>query len=283
MSFGEFKSIYWWEWSHRQLGRLLGLAFFVPLIVFWLRGAVNARLAARLAGIGVLGGLQGAIGWIMVASGLEAGMVAVAPIKLALHLTVASIILALIVAVAAGLRDEREPARELSAPGLRRSSYVLVGLVLMQIALGGLVAGSHAGFTYNTWPLMDGHLLPGAGDLFAVTPWYENLVDNPLLVQFDHRGVAYAIVLFALWHAWSAWRTSPGSAFAGRATGVAAIALCQMVLGITTLLLVVPLWAGLAHQLLAMGLLAMATVHARLSAATAASAEIKSSAAHALA
>ena len=283
MSLGEFKSIYWWEWSHRQLGRLIGLAFFLPLVVFWLRGAVTPRLAATLLGIGVLGGMQGAIGWIMVASGLQPGMVAVAPIKLSLHLTVASVILALIVSVAAGLRDEAEPERESSPPGLRRTSYLLVGLVLLQIALGGLVAGSHAGFTYNTWPLMDGRLVPGAGDLLARVPWYENFVDNPLLVQFDHRALAYALVLLAVFHAWSARRAAPGSPFARRATGVAAVALSQVALGIVTLLLVVPLWAGLAHQLLAMALLAMATAHARLSAATAARTRPEPSAAHALA
>ena len=168
MSLGEFKFIYWWEWSHRQLGRLLGLAFFVPLAVFWYRGAVGARLTAKLLGIGVLGGLQGAIGWIMVASGLEAGMTAVAPIKLTLHLTVASVILSLIVAVAAGLRDG-PPSARVPRPGarMRAASYGLLALVLVQIALGGLVAGSHAGFTYNTWPLMDGQVLPQADALLS--------------------------------------------------------------------------------------------------------------------
>lgn len=267
MSLPDFKFIYWWEWSHRQLGRLLGIVFFVPLAVFWMRGAIGARLAAKLAGIGVLGGLQGAIGWIMVASGLQPGMTAVAPVKLTLHLSVASAILALIVGVAAGLREAGMPVRAGTGDWLRRSSYGLLALVLLQIALGGLVAGSHAGFTYNTWPLMDGRLVPPASALLSVTPFYENLVDNPVLVQFDHRVLAYALVLFALVHAVLARRAAPGTSAARRATGIAAIALSQMTLGIVTLVLVVPLWAGLAHQLLAMALLAMATVHARLCAA----------------
>ena len=128
-------------------------------------------------------------------------MTAVAPIKLALHLTVASIILACLVWVAAGLKDRSEVIdREVSAGHAPR---LLVGLILFQIALGGLVAGSKAGLTYNTWPLMDGALVPPASALFAVTPWIENFVDNVVLVQFNHRLVAYAIVAFALWHAWT--------------------------------------------------------------------------------
>ncbi|KFG68527.1 COX15/CtaA family protein [Microvirga sp. BSC39] len=262
MTLSEFKFIYGWEWGHRQLGRLIGLAFFLPLVWFWARGVIKGRLALTLLGIGALGGLQGAIGWIMVASGLEPGMTAVAPIKLALHLTVASIILACLVWVAAGLK-ERSAAGEVPAGYAPR---ILMGLILFQIALGGLVAGSKAGLTYNTWPLMDGALVPPASALFSVSPWIENFVDNVVLVQFNHRLAAYAIVAFALWHAWTLRRTAPNSKTAGRATAMAGLTLAQMVLGIVTLLLVVPLWAGLAHQVFAMAVLAMAVVHARVSA-----------------
>jgi heme a synthase len=262
MSLSEFKFIYGWEWGHRQLGRLIGLVFFLPLVWFWARGVIKGSLALTLLGIGALGGLQGGIGWIMVASGLEPGMTAVAPIKLALHLTVASIILACLVWVAAGLK-ERSAAREVPAGYAPR---VLMGLVLFQIALGGLVAGSKAGLTYNTWPLMDGALVPPGSALFSVSPWVENFVDNVVLVQFNHRLVAYAIVAFALWQAWTLRRTAPGSNTASRATAMAGLTLAQMVLGIITLLLVVPLWAGLAHQIFAMAVLAMAVVHARVSA-----------------
>jgi len=264
MTLSEFKFIYAWEWGHRQLGRLIGLAFFLPLVWFWARGAIKGRLALTLLGIGAFGGLQGAIGWIMVASGLEPGMTAVAPIKLALHLTCASIILACLVWVAAGLKDR---SGERVEAGAGRAPLVLVGLILAQIALGGLVAGSKAGYTYNTWPLMDGALIPPSSALFVVKPWVENFVDNVLLVQFNHRMLAYALVAFALWHAWTMRRKAPGSGAARRATGMAGLALAQMVLGIATLLLVVPLWAGLAHQVFAMAVLAMAVVHARVSAA----------------
>jgi cytochrome c oxidase assembly protein subunit 15 len=264
MTLSEFKFIYAWEWGHRQLGRLLGLVFFLPLVWFWARGAIKGRLALTLLGIGALGGLQGAIGWIMVASGLEPGMTAVAPIKLALHLTVASIILACLVWVAAGLKD-RSVSLEQEERAVGHAPRILLGLILFQITLGGLVAGSKAGLTYNTWPLMDGALVPPASALFAVSPWIENFVDNVVLVQFNHRLVAYAVVAYALWHAWTVHRLAPASKAARRATAMAGLTLAQMVLGIVTLLLVVPLWAGLAHQVFAMVVLAMAVVHARVS------------------
>jgi heme a synthase len=262
MTLSEFKFIYAWEWGHRQLGRLIGLVFFLPLIWFWVRGTIKGRLALTLLGIGALGGLQGAIGWIMVASGLEPGMTAVAPIKLALHLTVASIILSCLVWVAAGLKDRNALPADAAAGHAPR---ILVSLILGQIALGGLVAGSKAGFTYNTWPLMDGAFIPSSSALFVVKPWIENFVDNVLLVQFNQRILAYALVIFALWHAWSMRRQAPGAAAARRAIGIAGLALAQMGLGIVTLLLAVPLWAGLAHQVFAMAVLAMAVVHARVS------------------
>ncbi|MET0530783.1 MAG: COX15/CtaA family protein [Microvirga sp.] len=261
MSLSEFKFIYAWDWGHRQLGRLIGLVFFLPLVWFWLRGRINGRLTLTLIGIGALGGLQGAIGWIMVASGLEPGMTAVAPIKLTLHLTVASLILACLVWVASGLKD-RSAAQEAGAGYAPR---ILLGLILSQIALGGLVAGSKAGLTYNTWPLMDGQFVPSVSALFVVKPWIENFVDNVVLVQFNHRMLAYALVAFALWHAWSMRRKAPASGAARRATAMAGLTLAQMVLGIVTLLLAVPLWAGLAHQIFAMAVLAMSVAHARMS------------------
>lgn len=260
MSLGEFRFIYWWEWGHRQLGRLIGLAFFLPLLWFWAKGHLTRRLALTLLAIGAAGALQGAVGWIMVASGLEPGMIAVAPIKLTLHLVIASAILSALVWVATGLS---RPAGEGAVPALACPAVALAGLILVQIALGGLVAGSKAGLTYNTWPLMDGRLVPPLAELFAVTPWIENFVDNVALVQLDHRLVAYALVAFAIWHAARAWRE--GGAPAGRAAAVAALALAQMALGIITVVLAVPLWAGLAHQLLAMALLWVAVAHARLS------------------
>lgn len=269
MTLDEFKVIYAWEWSHRQLGRLIGIAFFLPLAWFWLKGIVRGRLALALAGLGALGGLQGAIGWIMVASGLEPGMTAVAPIKLTLHLLTASLILAGLVWIAGGLR-ERMPAPPAAPrrPGLFYAALVLVGLILVQIALGGLVAGSKAGFTYNTWPLMDGALIPPASVLFSQRPWIENFVDNLALVQLDHRLLAYAVAAATLWHALAAYRVG-AKPLARRAAALAGLTLAQVGLGILTLVLVVPLWAGLAHQVLAMLVLSMAVAHARLCQASA--------------
>src|ERR671921_2484827 len=130
MTLSEFKFIYAWEWGHRQLGRLMGLVFFLPLAWFWARGAIKGRLALTLLFIGALGGLQGAIGWIMVASGLEPGMTAVAPIKLALHLTIASLILACLIWVASGLKDRSRSVGQEARAGY--APRILVGLILFQ-------------------------------------------------------------------------------------------------------------------------------------------------------
>ncbi|ACL60691.1 COX15/CtaA family protein [Methylobacterium nodulans] len=261
MSLAEFQVIYAWEWGHRFLGRLIGFAFFLPLGWFWWTGRLDRRLGLGLLGLGVLGGLQGAVGWIMVASGLQPGMTAVAPIKLAAHLTLASAIFAGLVWLAAGLDrapDEPLPRR------LRLTALALPLLMLVQIALGGLVAGSKAGLTYNTWPLMDGAFIPPLSGLFAVTPWIENFVDNVALVQLNHRLAAYGLLAVAALHWLDLFRTRPGSRAAKRAGAILGLVTAQAALGITTLLLAVPLWAGLAHQVTAMLVLGMAAVHARI-------------------
>jgi cytochrome c oxidase assembly protein subunit 15 len=256
MSLAEFQFIYWWEWGHRQLGRFIGLVMLGGFLAFFLTGAIRGRLAALTFGLGLLLGLQGAIGWIMVASGLQPGMVAVAPVKLTLHLTFACLFFIGLVVMAAhfstfGRADRASPATRLAAWGL-------VFAILIQIALGGLVAGSRAGFTYNTWPLMDGTLVPGFAKLFVLAPFWENFVDNPTLVQFNHRIGAYLLLALAIWH----WRALRRSDAGPRARHLAFLVLAQGALGIATLVLVVPLWAGLAHQALAMLVLAYAVIHA---------------------
>lgn len=264
MSLDEFKFIYAWEWGHRQLGRLIGLVFFVPLVWFWRQGWLGRKLALALLALGALGGLQGAVGWIMVASGLKPGMTAVAATKLALHLLIASVILACLVWIVAGLKSaDAHASHDEKGGAARRGAILLVGLILAQIGLGGLVAGSKAGFTYNTWPLMDGELVPAASLLFSHAPWFENFFNNLALVQFNHRLMAYIVVGVSLWHAWSVWQAAPRTAAARRATVIAGLAMAQAALGVVTLLLVVPLWAGLSHQILAIALLACAVAHAR--------------------
>jgi heme a synthase len=257
MSLGEFQFIYWWEWGHRQLGRVIGLVYMLGFFGFLLAGVTRGKLALASFALGLLLGLQGLIGWIMVASGLQPGMIAVAPIKLTLHLTFAAFFFMGLVALATHLDQRHKPERE----GQRGLRWLLVGAILVQIALGGLVAGSKAGFTYNTWPLMDGAFVPPIAHLFNVTPLWENFVDNPTLVQFNHRVGAYLLLAFALFYAFAA----RGKAGSGRAKLLLVLVLAQGVLGIITLVLVVPLWAGLAHQALAFVLLGVATHHALLS------------------
>ena len=260
MTLAEFKTIYFWEWGHRFLGRLIGAVFLVPLLVFIVQGRVRGRLMATLLGVGAFGGLQGAVGWIMVKSGLAPDMIAVAPVKLMLHLVLACGLLAAVIAVAVGLGDRRKvaPAR------LRAEAVMLVGLMLMQIALGALVAGHHAGLVYNTWPLMDGAIVPSAATLFPLQPWWANLFETIATVQFAHRIGAYLLVAFAAFHAIAAIRSQPRTRTATLAGVILALIVAQAALGIATLLLVVPLWAALAHQGLAVVVLAVATAHWRL-------------------
>lgn len=264
MELSEFKFIYWWEWGHRQLGRFIGLVYLGGFLVVALRRLLPWRQTAVLFGMGLLLGLQGAIGWIMVASGLEPGMTAVAPVKLTLHLTFAGLFFASVVAFATWLTPPRriEPARA------RGVAWALLALVFAQVALGGLVAGSKAGFTFNTWPLMDGALVPSSSTLFARPSFWENFVDNVALVQFNHRLGAYLLLALALWHALEMRGAAPGSGAAKRARAIAGLTLAQAALGVVTLLLVVPLWAGLAHQALAFMVLGMAVVHVTRSAAS---------------
>lgn len=257
MSLGEFQFIYWWEWGHRQLGRFIGLVYLAGFLVVALRRLLPARQSAILFGMGLLLGLQGAIGWIMVASGLEPGMTAVAPVKLTLHLVFAGLFFASVVAFATWLTPLRrvEPSRG------RTVAWLLLLLLFVQVALGGLVAGSKAGFTFNTWPLMDGAFAPPTSTLLAGMPVWENFVDNVALVQFNHRLGAYILFALALWHMVAMRRAAPRSGSAKRATAIAGLVLAQSALGIVTLLLVVPLWAGLAHQALGFTVLAMGVVH----------------------
>ena len=260
MTLDQFKRIFMWEWSHRLLGRLIGLILAAPLVWFWLRGQITPTLGRKLLAVLALGGLQGLIGWLMVKSGLT-HRVEVAPEMLAAHLLLASTLLILVVAIAAG-----PPAYEPKAPArLRAFAAALPFLVLGQIGLGGLVAGARAGFVYNTWPLMAGSFAPSFAALTRLKPLWANWFENAAAVQFDHRMMAYALLAVAVWHAVDAKRAAPKSALARRAAIVAAAVTVQASIGIMTLLLVVPLWAGLLHQGFAMAVLIAATLHWRRS------------------
>ena len=253
MSLAAFKAIYWWEWTHRLLGRLIGVAFFVPFLVFWLRGAIPQPLFPKLAVIFVLGGAQGALGWYMVQSGL-AERTDVSQYRLAAHLGLAVLIYGAILWVAFGLG--RADARRGQAPAaLKAMAGVFAVLVFLQIILGAFVAGTDAGLSHNTWPLMDGALIPDG--LGAMQPWYLNLFENVLTVQFDHRMARLCDRTVRR----GAGAGEPGARGAGtgrRADRRFAAVLAQIALGIFALLSHLQIGLALAHQAGAMLLFALA-------------------------
>ena len=252
-----FKGIFWLEWAHRFWGRLIGLAFLLPLLWFWARGQVPGRLLPRLGLLFVLGGMQGAIGWFMVASGFEAERTSVSPYRLVAHLGLALALYAALVWTALGLLRPPSPMPLPLADSrrLRGAAWTTVGLLLLTMLAGGFVAGMRAGFTYNSFPLMDGSLLPeGYGQL---APWYRNLTDNIAAVQFNHRLLATLSGLAALVTAWLGWRRLPAGRARHACLGLGATVVLQYVLGVATLLLVVPVWLGTLHQAVAVLVLTM--------------------------
>lgn len=245
MSLSEFKTIYYWEWGHRLLGRLIGVAFFFPLVWFLMRRQVERDRVPRLVGLFVLGGLQGVLGWYMVMSGLV-DRVDVSQYRLAAHLGLAFLIYAALLWTAL---DYLRGTWGWAAPpqsGLGLAACGVLVLIYLQIIIGAFVAGLDAGFIYNTWPLMDGALIPDG--LFAQTPWIANFFESHLTVQFSHRVTAYLVV-----------GATAGLWFYGRRIGapvrvqkalsmLLAMVALQVALGIWTLVAVVPLWLGLVHQ-----------------------------------
>ncbi|HVZ69952.1 MAG TPA: COX15/CtaA family protein [Rhizomicrobium sp.] len=252
MTLDQFKAIYWWEWAHRFLGRFIGLAFLLPFLWFVWRGAIGRKDIPRMAMLFVLGGLQGAVGWWMVASGLET-RVSVSQYRLAAHLGVAIILLGAMIWVALeylrGTTARKQPA------GL---AFVFIGFVYVQMLLGALVAGLHAGLIYNTWPSMDGRVFP-EGAFFSQPRWI-NFFENAGLAQFDHRIGAYLVALLAI----AIWLA--GSKFAGWARKTEHILLVltafQIVLGILTLLHQAPIALSALHQITAAALFSAAVWHA---------------------
>jgi cytochrome c oxidase assembly protein subunit 15 len=258
MNLGEFKTIFWWEWSHRLLGRIIGVAFLLPFLWFLWRGVLDADLKRRLWLIFGLGALQGAVGWWMVASGLSQ-RVEVSQYRLATHLVLALFIFAAIVWTLRRLTD-RPPSAASSR--LKITSVALVVLTFVQLYLGALVAGLRAGKIYNTWPDIDGAFVPSAARLFFEAPWWRNLFDNALTVQFEHRMAAYLLFALALLHAFDAVRSRAGAAAINGALGLAAAVTLQATLGILTLLNQVPISMALAHQAIAIVVLMLAIFQA---------------------
>jgi cytochrome c oxidase assembly protein subunit 15 len=253
MTLADFKGIFWWEWGHRLLGRLIGAVVLLPLILLWATGRIERTLKPRLIAILLLIGLQGAVGWWMVSSGL-AIRTDVSQYRLTTHLTLACFILAYVLWTARGLAPSYTPA----ARSTRVAALLIVALAFVQIFLGGLVAGLDAGLTFNTWPLMDGTLVPSG--LFLQEPWWRNIFENVATVQFDHRLGGYVLFAVALLYALFASRApqAPG------AQRLAFLVLLQASLGVATLLTMVPLPLALLHQLGAVVLvLSYAVAHLR--------------------
>lgn len=257
MSLDEFKTIFWWEWVHRFLARFVGVVFAVPMLFFWATGRVEKGLGPKLLGLLALGGLQGAIGWWMVTSGLVE-RVSVSQIRLAVHLTLACIIFAAIMVVARSLAPHSEGAAD---AGTRRVAGFLVLLTLVQIFLGGLVAGLDAGLSYTTWPKMDGAFVPDG--LLILQPAWHNFVENPKTVQFVHRCVAYLLLAAALAHLVVVNRRQPGTTHARRALVLSGLVVLQAAIGIATLVHQVPLSWALLHQAGALAVLGFAAAHWR--------------------
>ena len=230
MTLAAFKVIYWWEWSHRFLGRIIGVVYFLPLVFFFANDYVETRLRPRLMAILALGAFQGGLGWYMVVSGLTE-RVDVSQYRLAAHLTLAAIIFSAVLWVAFGLQNKRR----LPLSERERVALVIPALVLLQIAAGGFVAGLDAGMGYNTWPLMEGQLIPSG----LYSSW-RDAFENAMTVQFNHRALAYVIAVLVAGYAYVI-RTR-------EAVLILVVVLLQIGFGVWTLLWQVPLWLGLAHQ-----------------------------------
>lgn len=254
MSLAEFKTIFWWEWTHRQLAKFIGVAFLLPFLWFLWRGAIVGELRRRLWIVFALGGLQGAIGWWMVKSGLTE-RTSVSQYRLAVHFMLALFLLSAVVWTVRRLEMRATPP----APSrLKITSWILLALVYLQLYFGALVAGLRAGKVFNTWPDIDGAFIPAFERLFFETPWWRNFFDNTLTVQFTHRMIAYALVVVVIFHAVDAVRSHAGSAARRGALWLTAAMLAQVVIGIMTLLYEVPIDMGIAHQANAIVVLTLA-------------------------
>ena len=249
MELSAFKTIYWWEWGHRQLGRFVGLVWFVGIVYFFATKTIPRGWKWRMVLVGLLGGLQGAIGWWMVSSGLAGRVVDVASYRLATHLGLAFIILSTLFWFILKLkRPEMElfQARRVRDAASARLATVLLVLAFAQILLGALVAGIDAGRGYIDWPMMNGEFLPS--ESFDYVPLWRNLFENPALVQFNHRMLGYGLMIVGLF----AWFKSRGEAHHKVRSGFKAVMLMlfiQMLLGIFTVIYAAPWHFAIVHQI----------------------------------
>ena len=246
MSLDDFKFIFFWEWFHRLVARFLGVLFIVPFVVFLFQKRLPRDLAWPLFGLFILGGFQGALGWWMVSSGLTE-LTSVSQYRLAAHLTAASLLFIALVYVARSLSPGRVLGR-VTGFHMATAALLLV-LIILQIGAGAFVAGLDAGMGYQTWPLMDGAIIPGG--LLAMDPAWRNLFENALTVQFIHRGMAYLIVAYVAYLIWRRYSDGGFGGVHGWLPRIGAIVLLQVGLGIATLLMSVPIGFAVGHQALA--------------------------------
>ncbi|MCB4824254.1 COX15/CtaA family protein [Roseicella aerolata] len=253
-----FKEIFWLEWFHRLWGRLIGLAYALPLLWFWLRGRIPAGLKPRLLLLLALGGLQGAVGWFMVASGFEADRTAVSPYRLVTHLGLALVLYAALLWTGLSLLRPQPAAPHPATRSVRRQVKAAVWLLVATMLAGGFVAGIRAGFDYNTFPLMEGRWVPEG--YWRLEPLWTNLTTNIPAVQFNHRLLATLATLAALGAAFAGWRRLPAGPARQACLGLAGAACLQYALGVAALLLVVPVWLGTLHQACAVLVLTAALI-----------------------
>ncbi len=253
MTLAGFEFIFWWEWAHRLSGRLIGLVFFVPYVWFLVCGQLRGRLAWKVLGFFVLGGLQGAMGWYMVQSGLVDNP-RVSQYRLAAHLGLAFLIFGLMLWTALGLLQPRQARSDVHSHAVtsftQHLGAALAMLIFIMVLSGALVAGIHAGLAYNTFPLMNGHFLPP--ESFMLEPLWLNFFSNMATVQFNHRLIAWLLLGLVPWLVWRVRRESPSARTA--ATLLLVWLGVQVGLGISTLLLRVPVPLAAAHQAGAMSL-----------------------------
>lgn len=256
MTLEAFKGIYWMEYAHRMLGRFIGVIFFVPYVYFLVTGRLAALLAARLAIVFLLGALQGLLGWYMVKSGLLSDP-DVSPYRLTAHLGLAVAIYAVLLWLALGRASRPHAfASGLAPAGLRRLAGIVAGFVFLTVLSGGFVAGNDAGLAYNSFPLMDGRLVPR--DYLLIEPAWRNIFENVPAVQFDHRVLAVVTVFFVLMLWGLSFRYLLEAGARSALNSLAIVALAQFGLGIVTLLAFVPVSLGALHQAGALLLLSAA-------------------------
>ena len=242
MSLSEFKFIYWWEWSHRFLGRVIGLVFIIPMIYFYVTKRLGPGLGSRLLFLLFLGGAQGFIGWWMVSSGLVE-RTDVSQYRLAIHLVLACIIFAYAMWLARNLHSQ---TRQIPQMSIQILAPIIVLVIFLQIFLGALVAGLDAGLAFNDWPLMDGAIIPES--LFVMEPWWLNVFENSKLVQFVHRLGGYVLVILIVINFLVSLGAANSPIYKRSAIILVIVVLAQAILGIVTLVLHVPLKWALFHQ-----------------------------------